>query len=130
MLQRFLGIGLLGGGAGGLWWLLCRLCPGRERIHITAPTAGATVTSPLAISGHGRAVQHNTLGVRVRDQAGAEIGAGSVLVSAPLGSPGPFGGSVAYSLVGGNQPGRVEVFDTSPRDGGLVHLSSVEVTLS
>jgi hypothetical protein len=64
-----------------------------------------------------RAVQHNTLGVR--DQAGAEVGAGSILVTAPFGSPGPFDGNVAYSMVEGSQPGRGQVFDTSQRDGGV-----------
>lgn len=82
------------------------------------------------MSGVGQAAQHNQLGVRVRDQAGAEIGAGTASVSGPLGARGPFSGSVVYTLAGGSQPGRVEVLDTSPRDGQLIHLSSVEVTLT
>jgi hypothetical protein len=51
-------------------------------------------------------------------------------VSAPLGGRGPFSGTVSYTPSGPSQPGRVEVFDSSPRDGGTIHLSSVEVTLA
>jgi hypothetical protein len=114
----------------GLWWLLCRFCPGRERIQINAPTSGSTVFSPVTVSGVGQAAQHNMLGVRVRDESGAEIGTGSLSVTGPLGARGPFSGSVSYTLAGSSGPGRIEVFDTSPRDGNLIHLSSVEVTLS
>jgi hypothetical protein len=90
----------------------------------------ATVSSPVTIVGVGQAVQHDTLGVRVRDQGGAELGSGTLSISGPLGGQGPFSGSVSYALSGPSQPGRIEVFDTSPRDGNLIHLSSVEVTLS
>lgn len=104
------------------------LFPTRERIQFTVPATGTTVTSPLTVQGIGQAAQHNTLGVRVRDEGGTEIGSGSASVSDPLGARGPFTGTVAYAPVGPPQPGRVEVFDTSPRDGGLIRLSSVEVS--
>lgn len=126
MIRRVLGIFALGG---GLWWLLRKFCPGGERIQINAPTTLAIVSSPITVSGVGQATQHNQLGLRVRDQAGTEIGTGSVSVTGALGARGPFSGTVSYTLSGGSQPGRVEVFDTSQRDGNLVHLSTVEVTL-
>ena len=88
------------------------------------------VSSPIGVTGVGQAVQHNELGLRVRDESGAEIGTGVANVSGALGARAPFSGSVTYVLGGPSQPGRVEVFDTSPRDGGLIHLSSVEVTLT
>jgi hypothetical protein len=120
-----------GGLAGGLlWWLISRFLAAPERIQINNPTLGSVVTSPIAVSGIGQAVQHNQLGLRVRDQSGAEIGTGTASVTGNLGQRGPFSGTVTYTLTGGSQPGRVEVYDTSPRDGGLIHLSSVEVTLS
>jgi hypothetical protein len=122
-------VGLLGG---GLWWLIRWLCPGQERIRITSPASLAMVSSPVTVSGAGQAAQHNQLGVRVRDENGTEIGIGSVSITASLGQRGPFTGSVSYTLPAGapSQPGRIEVFDTSPRDGNLIHLSSVEVTLT
>jgi hypothetical protein len=120
-----------GGIVGGLlWWLLSLFRRRPERLQIDSPTSLSVVTSPISVSGVGQAVQHNQLGLRVRDQAGAEIGTGSASVTGPLGQRGPFSGSVSYTLTGGSQPGRLEVFDTSPRDGGLIHLSSVELTLS
>lgn len=127
MLARLIGIGSIG--AALWWWLRCRSCP-VERIDIRAPTSASTVSGPVTVSGHAQATQHNQLALRVRDQAGTEIGTGSASVSGPLCARGPFTGTVAYALSGGTQPGRIEVYDTSPRDGNLVHLSSVEVTLS
>ena len=127
MLGRILGLFAVGG---GLWWLVCRFCPGRERIQINAPAGLSLVTSPITVSGVGQATQHNQLGLRVRDQAGTEIGTGTASVTGALGARGPFSGTISYTLAAVTQPGRVEVYDTSPRDGNLVHLSSVEVTLS
>ena len=127
LVTRLAGITL---GVVGLWWLWYSLFPARERIQVTSPAAGATVYSPVTIQGVGQAIQHNTLGVRVRDEAGNEIGVGNASVSAPLGNRGPFSGTVSFTLGGGSQPGRIAVFDTSPRDGALVHLSSVEVTVA
>jgi hypothetical protein len=66
---------------GGMWWLLCRICPGRERIQINAPATFSVVTSPLTVSGVGQATQHNQLGLRVRDTAGTEVGTGSASVA-------------------------------------------------
>jgi len=127
MLGRILGAFAVGG---GLWWLLCRFCPGRERIQINSPGILSVVTSPITVTGVGQATQHNQLGLRVRDTAGTEVGTGSASISAALGARGPFTGTVSYTPPAGGGPGRVEVYDTSPRDGNLVHLSSVEVTLS
>src|SRR5262245_46401794 len=118
-----------GGLVGALLYSIIRWFYPPERLQISAPTSGAMLSSPIAVTGIGQAVQHNQLGLRVRDQSGAEIGSGSASVSGPLGQRGPFSGSVAFTLSGGSQPGRIEVYDTSPRDGGLIHLSSVEVTL-
>lgn len=125
MIGRVLGLGVLGG---GLWWWVRRCTC--ERIEIRVPATAGTVSSPVTVSGFGQAMQHNQLALRVRDQAGAEIGTGSAAVSGALGARGPFNGAVAYTLGGGTQPGRIEVYDTSPRDGNLIHLASVEVALA
>ncbi|MDP8959822.1 MAG: Gmad2 immunoglobulin-like domain-containing protein [Actinomycetota bacterium] len=111
-------------------WFAGQISPPRERIHIESPGELDLVTSPVQVSGTGHAAQHNALGVRIRDENGTEIGSGSVTVGGPLGQQGPFSGSVAYTLAGPAQRGRIEVLDTSPRDGQVTHLSSVEVTLS
>jgi hypothetical protein len=127
MLTRLFAGGIFGG---LVWWLITLFRKQPERLQIDSPASASLVTSPIGVSGVGQAVQHNQLGLRVRDQSGAEIGTGSASVTGPLGQRGSFSGSVSYTLTGGNQPGRLEVFDTSPRDGNLIHLSSVELTLS
>ena len=122
VVTRLLSISLIGI---GLWWLWAWLHPNPERLQIVDPTDFGTVRSPVTVRGVGEAIFENQLGVRVRDEAGTIIGSGSLSVSAPLGDRGPFSGSVSYTLSGPSQPGRIEVFDSSPRDGGTIHLSSV-----
>jgi hypothetical protein len=112
------------------WLIARRLRSMPERIQITSPASLAIVTSPVMVTGVGEAVQHNMLGVRVRDQGGEEIGTGTLSIMAALGDRGPFSGTITFTVTGGSQPGRIEVFDVSPRDGNVIHLSSVEVTLA
>ncbi len=51
------------------------------------------------------------------------------LVNSPnLGQPGPFTADVPYAVTV-QVHGRIVVFDSSPRDGGITHLGSREVTL-
>src|SRR6266498_4458015 len=105
LVTRLLGISLVGI---GLWWLWAWLHPDPERIQIVDPDALGTVQSPVTVRGVGEAIFENQLGVRVRDEAGTIIGSGNLSVSAPLGSRGPFSGSVNYTLTGPPQPGRIE----------------------
>ncbi len=120
---------VLGGVLGALLFpFIRRLCPPAERLQIDVPASLAVVSSPISVSGMGQAVQHNELGLRVRDQGGAEIGTGVANVSGPLGQCGPFSGTVSYTLSGGSQPGRLEVFDTSPRDSPVVSRSHARLT--
>jgi len=127
LVTRLLGLSVVGL---GLWWLWAWLHPDPERIQILDPAQSGTVSSPVTVRGVGSAIFENQLGVRVRDEVGTIIGSGGVTVTAPLGGRGPFTGTVSYALNGSSQAGRVEVFDSSPRDGGTIHLSSVEVTLT
>jgi hypothetical protein len=127
LISRLLGVSLVGV---GLWWLWAWLHPAPERIQILDPDTADTVHSPINVRGIGQAIFENQLGVRVRDESGTIIGSGGLSVNATVGGRGPFSGSVSYTLGGPSQPGRVEVFDSSPRDGGTIHLSSVEVTLA
>lgn len=127
LVTRLLGISVVGI---ALWWLWAWLHPDPERIQIVDPADLSTVHSPVTVRGVGTAIFENQLGVHVRDESGTVIGSGGVTVTAPPGGRGPFSGTVSYTLGGPSQPGRVEVFDSSPRDGGTIHLSSVEVTLA
>lgn len=101
-----------------------------EHIDIHTPTFNAEIRNPVWITGVGSATQHNELDVRVRDENGRVIGQGTVRVQGGLGSRGAFSGTVRYRLRGARQRGRLEVFDVSPRDGQITHLSSVDVRLT
>ncbi|MFN8584460.1 MAG: Gmad2 immunoglobulin-like domain-containing protein [Dehalococcoidia bacterium] len=110
-------------------WLrawLCRLlgCP-EERIIITTPAAGVTISSPVSVSGVGQATQHNQLAVEVRDASNTVIGMGTASVSAPLGQRGPFSASVTFTPTTPGSPGFVQVYDTSPATGSVTHLAAV-----
>lgn len=102
-----------------------------ERIEIRRPAFNTRITSPVRVSGMGSATQHNELDIRIRDEDGRVIGRGTARVKAQLGRRGPFTTVVHYRLAGSApQHGRIEVFDVSPRDGQIVHLTSVEVRLA
>jgi LysM repeat protein len=100
----------------------------QEAIVITSPAANGNVKSPLVISGFGSGFE-NVLAVDVLDQAGKTIGQGQVTVSAESGQYGPFTGTITFAMPATLQPGRVQVYSISPRDGAIDHLASVTVNL-
>ena len=53
----------------------------------------------------------------------------AALVAPDIGQPWPFASLLAYH-VSTTVPGRLVVYSRSPRDGGLVHLSSLPVSLA
>jgi len=58
------------------------------------------------------------------------LAAGNAMIDAPdMGQPGPFSGQLTYS-VSEQTPARIVVFAASPRDGGLLHVSSIPILLS
>lgn len=107
---------------------LCRLLGcAQEQISIYTPASNATVTSPVSITGFGRATQHNQLAVEVRDASNTVIGSGTASVTGPLGQPGPFTASVTFTPTTPGSPGFIQVFDSSPATGSVTHLASVLV---
>jgi hypothetical protein len=110
----------------------CPMCPTcrEEAIVITSPAAGETVSSPVLVTGVSDSTFEQSLGIQVIGQDGAVIGEGAATISAEWGQRGNFEAQVTFTSPPGDELGRITVFDVSPRDGGLVHLSSVEVTLA
>lgn len=106
-------------------WLCKLLGCTQEQIIIYTPAAGATITSPVAITGFGRATQHNQLAVEVRDSSNVVIGSGPAPVTGPLGQPGPFAASIAFTPSTPSSPGFIQVYDSSPATGSITHLASV-----
>ncbi len=102
-----------------------------ETVFISGPQPGAVlIGGSVTVSGIAVASFEQTLAVEVQDENGTVVGQASVLVQAPAfgGQPGPFSVNVPYAI-GAAQVGRVVVKDVSVGIPGLIHLSSVEVTL-
>ncbi|MGB9299371.1 MAG: Gmad2 immunoglobulin-like domain-containing protein [Anaerolineae bacterium] len=97
---------------------------------ITSPTGGETVSSPVLVTGISNPTFEQHLGIQVIGADGTVIGEGAATISADWGQRGNFEAEVTFASPPGDEAGRIIVFDASPRDGGLVHLSSVEVTLA
>jgi hypothetical protein len=122
---------LLGLGVAG-WryrsWLCTLFGCDTEVITISSPAGGTSVTSPVTVTGFGRATQHNQLSVEVRDSSNVVIGTGTAAVTGMLGQRGPFTGTVSFTPATAGSPGHIQVFDSSPATGATTHLASVLVT--
>jgi hypothetical protein len=99
-----------------------------EAILIIVPASGPVV-SPVQIQGQADPTFEQTLVIQITDANGNILTTVPVQIGADIGQRGPFNAEVEFS-VDADQLGRISVFSTSARDGGLIHFSSVEVTLS
>ncbi len=100
-----------------------------EEILIQSPGRGVTVTSPVVVSGLASSPFEQTVVVAVLDASGGRIGLAAGIISGEFGQRGPFSVTVPFTQPLNSQPGRIQVFTESPRDGALEHLSSVTVNL-
>lgn len=103
-------------------------CP-CEEIIISAPGRSVTITSPVLVSGFASSPFEQTVIVAVLDAGGAQIGLAPGIIVGEYGQRGPFSVTVPFIVPANSQPGRVQVFTESPRDGAIEHLSSVTVAL-
>jgi hypothetical protein len=101
----------------------------QEAIVIHSPRLGESVAPTVTITGEAAPTFEQHLSALIRDETGAVIASGSTIIEADAGQRGPFSITLSYSVPVA-QAGSVIVFDTSPRDGGVVHLASVEVRLN
>ncbi|MGD8604970.1 MAG: Gmad2 immunoglobulin-like domain-containing protein, partial [Anaerolineales bacterium] len=99
-----------------------------EAIQILEPGPGSELTSPLQISGVADPTFEQNLVVRLVLDDGTVLVTQPTTIQAELGARGPFEAEVPFSL---EEPrgALVQVFSTSARDGGIVHLASVGVRL-
>jgi LysM repeat protein len=104
------------------------VCP-CEEIAIINPGRGVTITNPARISGFASSPFEQTVVVAVLDGSGGRIGLASGIISGVYGQRGPFSVTVPFTVPANSQPGRIQVFTESPRDGAMEHLSSVTVML-
>ena len=117
--------------------------PHPETIAIFEPALVATVSGgTLHITGFSEYVFEGHLGIVICGEGGSgafDLFCGSqdnviatavTIMDAPdAGQPGPFTADVAYTVSAPVQA-RIAVYNGSPRDGGILHLSSVNVTLA
>jgi hypothetical protein len=100
-----------------------------EAILITQPGNQSVVTSPVLVEGQSRPAFEQNLVVAIYDVDGNQLALQPTTIQADAGLPGPFSIEIPFS-VGSEGPGRIAVYETSALDGGIVHLSSVEITLT
>jgi hypothetical protein len=101
---------------------------GQEAILILEPGPQSGITSPVHVAGLADPTFEQNLVVQITDADGVLLALVPTTIQADLGQRGPFAADVTFGVTG-EQPGRMSVFSTSARDGGLIHLASVEVTL-
>jgi len=99
-----------------------------EAILIGSPGFGSTITSPVTVSGQSRPTFEQNLVIAIYDEAGNQLALTPTTIAADAGSPGPFSAELSFS-VPFEQAGRIAVMEHSAMDGGIVHLTSVEVIL-
>lgn len=96
-------------------------------ITLESPVAGATVTSPVTISGTAD-VFEATVSIRILDAEGNEIAKTFTTATCGTGCRGDYKEAVAFQ-VDAEQEGTIEVFEESAEDGSAINVVSVLVTL-
>lgn len=101
---------------------------GRALITVTEPCTGAVVSSPVTIAGEAN-VFEATVSFRVLDENGTEVATGFATAECGTGCWGAYRGELKFS-VDHEQPGTIEVFESSAKDGSDVNKISIPVTLA
>jgi hypothetical protein len=100
-----------------------------DAILILEPGPGSRITNPLMVSGFADSTFEQNLVIRIVLVDGTELALSPTTIQSELGQRGPFSAEISFSITG-DQQAFIQVYSTSPRDGGITHLSSVGVTLS
>jgi hypothetical protein len=97
-------------------------------IVVESPSIGQGVDNPVTISGTAN-VFEATVSIRILDQNGDEVARTFTTATCGTGCRGDYSVSVSYD-VGSEQPGTIEVFESSAEDGSMINVQSIPVTLS
>lgn len=100
---------------------------GRPLVSVTEPCSGDAVTSPLAVAGEAN-VFEATVSMRILDETGEEIATAFTTATCGTGCWGTYVGEISFE-VDHEQPGTLEVFESSAEDGSDIHKVSISVTL-
>jgi len=96
-------------------------------IIVRNPVIGEQVTGPVTVSGTAD-VFEAVVSVRILDSAGGEIARTFTTASCGTGCRGDYSVAVSYT-VPQEEPGIIEVFETSAKDGQPVNVQQIPVTL-
>ena len=97
-------------------------------IIVSSPTAGASVSSPLTVTGQARTFEQ-TVQLALFDAAGNEIASSFTTATAPdIGVLGPFTGAVSFSVTA-STAACLWVFEDSAETGEPINVVQVPLTL-
>lgn len=99
-----------------------------EAILILEPGPGSRVTSPVRVSGMADSTFEQNLVVRLVLDDGSQLALAPTTIQSELGQRGPFELDLSFDNESERQ-GFIQVYASSPRDGGITHLAAVGVTL-
>jgi Immunoglobulin-like domain of bacterial spore germination/Sporulation and spore germination len=97
-------------------------------ITVQSPVIGEQVTSPVTVSGTAD-VFEAVVSVRVLDSAGNELARTFTNATCGTGCRGSYAVTISYSAAQ-SEPGTIEVFETSAKDGQPVNVQLIPVTLT
>jgi hypothetical protein len=97
-------------------------------IVVESPFIGETITSPVTISGTAD-VFEAVVNMRILDAFGRELGRTFTQATCGTGCRGDFTASIPFS-VATEQPGTVEVYEVSAKDGSPINVGDYPVILS
>jgi hypothetical protein len=97
-------------------------------IVVTSPVIGQRVSSGLTVTGTAD-VFEATVSVRILDAAGHEIATTFTTATCGSGCRGDYRVTVTYELAR-NQPGTIEVYEVSAKDGSRINMIAIPVTLT
>lgn len=100
-----------------------------DSILIQAPQTGAHISGAILVQGISDSTFEQNLVIRLVRENGDELVRTNTIIQADAGTRGNFSTSINIPS-GESVPSLLQVFSTSPKDGSLVHLSSVAVFLN
>ena len=97
-------------------------------ILVRSPSIGQTVSSPVTVFGSAD-VFEAAVSMRVMDQDGNVVGTATASAACGTGCRGGYRTQMIYS-VSSTQPGTVEVYEVSGKNGAHQHVQRIPVTLT
>jgi hypothetical protein len=97
-----------------------------ESILILTPGPGSRLVNPIHVTGIADPTFEQVLVVRAVSAEGTELALVPAQILAEAGQRGPFAADLSVPVTE-STPVFIQVYATSPRDGGITHLSSVTV---